>query len=44
LIEEPYRPKDRAQWAANVAYCQWSVMEIQTGLMWQYLKAEGMIP
>jgi len=44
LIEKPYRPKDRAQWASNIAYCQWNVMEIQTGLMWQYLKAEELIP
>lgn len=44
LIEEPYRPTGRAQWASNIAYCQWDVREMMTGAMWRHLKTQGLIP
>ncbi len=38
--EAPKRkePKDRLQWAYNLAYCQWSMEEIESGLAWEHLK------
>ncbi len=44
MIEEPYRPKHRDQWAANIAWCQWNTSEISTGRLFQYLKKESLIP
>lgn len=43
LIEEPLRPDGRKQWLANLAYCQWSVAEMATGLPWAHLKNEGLL-
>ena len=35
-IENPLMP-DRAQWAYNLAYCQWTYAEIQQGRWWSQL-------
>ena len=43
-IEEPWMPDNRIQWASDIAYCQWSMVEIQNGLPWKHLKKEGLIP
>lgn len=43
-IEMPLHPDDRAQWAADVAYCQWNVKEMTKGSPWRHLKDEGLIP
>lgn len=43
-IEAPILPDDRAQWAADVAWCQWDVREMAEGLPWRHLKDEGLIP
>lgn len=44
-IEDPAFPgiKERRQWLADVAYCQWSVPEMRQGLPWQHLKSEGLV-
>ena len=42
-IETPHYPDDREQWAADVAYCQWSVAEIASGAMWRHLMNEGLV-
>lgn len=43
-IEAPFHPEGRAQWAADIAYTQWSIAEMRTGAPWRHLKAEGLIP
>ena len=43
-IEEPYYPEARDQWAADIAWTQWSVDEMERGLAWRYLKDEGLVP
>lgn len=42
-IEDPHLPDGRNQWAANIAYCQWSIAEMHAGLPWQHLKTQGLI-
>ena len=42
-IESPLLPDGREQWLANLAYCQWSVAEMENGTLWRYLKREGLI-
>lgn len=42
-IESPPMPKGRNQWAADLAYTQYSVDEMQDGRAFQYLLAEGLI-
>lgn len=42
-IEEPVRLDGREQWAADLAYTQWSVAEMIEGKAWQYLKDEGLV-
>ncbi len=44
-IEEPWFPADstREQWAANAAYCQWTVNEMHSGACWQFLKKDGLV-
>lgn len=37
-IEKPYLP-DRTQWVYNLAYCEWSVEEIEKGIPWDHLKS-----
>lgn len=31
---------ERLQWAANLAYCQWTQPEMASGEMWRYVRAE----
>ena len=44
-IETPLMPKasDRRRWAADIAYCQWSIAEMREGLPWLHLLKEGLI-
>lgn len=42
-IEDPPMPDGREQWAADLAYTQWSLEEMQTGAAFRYLLAEGLI-
>jgi hypothetical protein len=42
-IETPPMPDGRAQWAADIAYCQWTIAEMQNGLAWRHLIEEGLI-
>jgi hypothetical protein len=44
-IESPRRPTldERAQWAADIAYTQWSVAEMKAGAPWLHLRAEGIL-
>jgi hypothetical protein len=43
-IEDPHFPDGRLQWMADIAYTQWSIAEMRTGLPWVHLKKEGLIP
>lgn len=38
-IETPAYPDGREQFAANLAYCQWSVDEMNNGKCWQHMKS-----
>lgn len=38
-IEAPVYPDGREQWAANLAYCQWTLNEMAAGACWKHLKA-----
>lgn len=38
-IEEPAYPDGREQWAANLAYCQWTLDEMSSGVCWKHIKA-----
>lgn len=42
-IETPVYCEDRAQWANDVAYCQWSIQEMKSGRVWRHLKEEGLV-
>ena len=42
-IENPLMPNGRAQWAADIAWTQWSVEEMRAGRAWRYLLEEGLI-
>lgn len=42
-IEEPPRPDGRDQWVADLAYCQWTLDEMRSGLCWQHLVREGLV-
>lgn len=42
-IENPPMPDGREQWAADLAWTQWSVEEMQRGLAFRYLVDEGLI-
>lgn len=41
-LEMPRRPsiEERAQWMANVAYCQWSLAELADGSAWRIIKEQ----
>jgi len=43
-IESPYFPKDRKQWASDIAWTQFRLDEIKSGLPFVHLKEEGLIP
>jgi hypothetical protein len=43
-VESPIRVEGREQWAANIAWCQFSLAEMKTGLPFSHLKDEGLIP
>lgn len=43
-IESPFLPEGREQWAADIAYTQWNIAEMQAGLPWRHMKSEGLIP
>lgn len=42
-IETPLYPDDRAQWAADVAWTQFTTAEIAAGLAWRHLRDEGLV-
>lgn len=42
-IDEPKRPDGREAWAADLAYCQWSLEEMQNGLAWRGIMDEGLL-
>lgn len=42
-LEALPRPDCRAQWAADLAWTQWSLAEMQTGEAWRYLRREGLV-
>jgi len=37
-IREPLRRPSRKQWAHDLAYCQWSELELKDGIAWDHLK------
>jgi hypothetical protein len=43
-VESPIRPEGRKQWAGNIAWCQFSLAEMKTGLPFLHLSKEGVIP
>lgn len=46
-IETPVYPDGREQWAANLAYCQWTLKEMANGTCWRYMRKlieTGMAP
>lgn len=43
-IETPIYPDNREQWAADVAWTQFTPTEMATPLPWLHLKEEGLIP
>lgn len=42
-IERPRMPAGREQWAADLAYCQYSLEEMTSGYAWRMLRAEGLV-
>lgn len=42
-IEDPRKPKGREQWAADIAYTQWSIDEMRRGQAWSHFTREGLI-
>lgn len=42
-IEDPAMPDGREQWAADVAWTQWSVDEMNSGEAWRHLRGEGIV-
>ncbi len=44
MIEHPFYPEGREQFAADIAYCQWSVAEITSGAAWAHLRIERLVP
>ena len=43
-IESPPLPDDRESFFADVAYCQWSADEMESGACWRHLQREGLVP
>lgn len=44
MIENPFMPEGREQWAADLAYTQYSIEEMMRGMAWAYLRSEGIVP
>ena len=42
-IESPLLSRDRAQWAADLAYCQWNMAEMADGTAWRMLGQMGLL-
>lgn len=42
-VESPLMPDGRYQWACDLAWTQFSVEEIESGVAWRALKSEGLI-
>lgn len=42
-IENPPMPDGRGQWAADIAWTQWSIGEMQSGAAWRYLRSDGLV-
>lgn len=43
-IESPLYPKERLQWASDIAWTQFRLDEMKSGLPFEHLKEEGLIP
>lgn len=43
-IEDPLLSEHRMQWLADVAWTQFSIAEMASGLAWRHLKEEGLVP
>ncbi|MBS4048157.1 MAG: hypothetical protein KG075_17560 [Alphaproteobacteria bacterium] len=45
LVEDPRIPTDEERWQffSDLAYCQWTLAEMETGTAWRHLKDEGLI-
>lgn len=43
-LETPLRPEGREEWAERIAWTQFSVAEIASGLAWRHLVESGLIP
>lgn len=43
-VEEPIMPDGREQFMADLAYCQFTVHEMEQGVPWRHFKSEGLIP
>ena len=39
-LDDPLIPDKRNAWAANVAYCQWTIDELSSGEAWGYIRQE----
>jgi len=42
-LDDPPLPGGRAEFLADLAYCQWSVPEMASGACWDYLVGEGLV-
>lgn len=42
-IENPIYPDGREQWLNDIAYCQWSLAEMEDGTVWRHLLKEELI-
>lgn len=42
-IEHPIYPEGREQWAADIAWTQWTPAEMEGGHCWKYLRDEGIV-
>lgn len=43
LIETPYYPDNRREWAADIAWTQWTLKEMATAEPWVHLKNRGVL-
>ena len=39
-INEPFRAPNREQWLANLAYCQWTIPEFESGEAWATIRPQ----